>query len=107
MRETLNDHQTSISTGGSLIYNLRFADDINLLGGSSGELQDLTSRLVDGANAYGMGVSAEKSKIMTNSTNSAKHDRPEVRGSDQFKYLGPCAKMTPAQQKSVSGLLQQ
>ena len=49
--------------------NLRFADDINLMGGSNGELQDLTSRLVDRAKACGMEVSTEKSKIMTNSTN--------------------------------------
>ena len=32
--------------------------------------QDLTNRLVDKATAYGMDVSTEKSKIMTNSTNN-------------------------------------
>ena len=55
----------SISVGG----NLRFADDIDLMGGSSGELQDLTNRLVDRARVYGMEVSIEKDKIITNSTN--------------------------------------
>ena len=39
------------------------------MGGSSGELQDLANRLVDRATAYGMEVSTEKSRIMTNSTN--------------------------------------
>ena len=40
------------------------------MGGSNGEFQDLTNRLVDGAAAYGMEVSTEKSKIMTNSSNN-------------------------------------
>ena len=40
------------------------------MGGSNGEFQDLTNRLVDRATAYGMEVSTEKSKIMTNSTNN-------------------------------------
>ena len=52
--ETLHDHKTSISC------NLRFSDD-DRLGDSSGELQDLTNRLVDRATAYGMEVSTEKS----------------------------------------------
>ena len=39
------------------------------MGGSNGELQDLANRLVDRATAYGMEVSTEKSKIMTNSKN--------------------------------------
>ena len=70
MQETLHNHHTSISIGGRPICNLRFADDIDLMGGSNGELQDLTNRLIDRATAYGMGVSTEKSKIMTNSTNN-------------------------------------
>ena len=44
------------------------------LGGSNGELQDLTNRLIDRASAYGMEVSTEKSKIMTNSTNNTSSD---------------------------------
>ena len=48
---------------------LQSATDIDLMGSSNGELQDLTNRLVDKARAYGMEVSTEKSMIMTNSTN--------------------------------------
>ena len=52
MQETLQDHHASISsTGERPIYNLRFADDIDLMGGSNGELQDLTNGLVDRATA--------------------------------------------------------
>ena len=52
------------------LCNLRFASDIDLMGSSSGELQDLTNRLVERAIACGIVVSTEKSKIMTNSTNN-------------------------------------
>ena len=40
------------------------------MGGSNGELQNHTKRLVDIATAYGMEVSTEKSKIMTTNTNN-------------------------------------
>ena len=40
------------------------------MGGSNDKLQDLTTRLVDRATAYGMDASTEKSKLMTNSTNN-------------------------------------
>ena len=74
MQETLHDHQTSISVGVRCICNLRFADDVDLMGGSSNELQDPTYRLVDRAPAYGMEVSVKKSKIITNSTNNISAD---------------------------------
>ena len=70
MHETFNDHRTPIPTGERPISDLRFAVDVDLMGGSNGELQDLTIRLVDRATAHGMEVSPEKSRIMTNSTNN-------------------------------------
>ena len=48
--------------------------DTDLMSGSNGELQDLTSRFVDRATAYGMEVTTEKRKIMTNSTNNISAD---------------------------------
>ena len=62
MQGTLHDHYTSISIGGRPICNPRFTDDIDLMGGSNGELQDLTNRLVDRATAYGMEVRTEKAR---------------------------------------------
>ena len=38
MQETLQDHHTSISIGGSPLCNLQFADDIDLVEGSNNEL---------------------------------------------------------------------
>ena len=74
MQETLNDYHTSISIGGRPRCNLRFADDIYLMSGSNGELQDLTNRLVDGSMVYGIEVATEKRKIVTNNTNNISAD---------------------------------
>ena len=74
MEETLHDHHTSISIEGRSICNLRFADDIDLMSSSNGELQDLTNRLVDRATACGKEVSTEKRKIITNSMNNISAD---------------------------------
>ena len=63
MQETLNDHHTFISIGGRPICNLRFVDDIDLMDGSNGELQDLTNRLVDRATACEMEVSNSTNNI--------------------------------------------
>ena len=62
------------------------------MSGSNGELQDLINRLVDRALAYGMEVTTEKSKIMTNSTNNISADismnGQKLEEVTSFKYLG-------------------
>ena len=62
------------------------------MGGSNDGLQDLTNRLVDKATAYGMEVSTEKSKVMSNSTNSISADismnGQKLEEVTSFKYLG-------------------
>ena len=61
------------------------------MGSSNGEVQDLTNRLIDRTTVYGVEVSTEKSKIMTNSTINIsadnQHERPEVREGAQFEDL--------------------
>ena len=74
MQERLHDHHTSIFIGGRPICNLRFADGIELVGGSNGELQEFTNRLVNRETAYGMEVSTEKNRIMANNANNTKAD---------------------------------
>ena len=92
MQETHHDHHTSISIGGRSMCSLRFADDISLMDSSNGELQDLTNRLVYRAMAYGMEVSTEKSKIITNSTNNISADislnGQKLMEVTSFMYLG-------------------
>ena len=62
------------------------------MGGRSAELQDNTDRLVDRARAYGMEVSTEKSKIMTNTTNNISADisrnGQKLEEVTCFRYLG-------------------
>ena len=85
-------HATSISVGGRPIWNLKFADDIDLLAGSNAELQHLTVELAKSTSRYGMEISAEKSKVMIN-TNNAKSVDITLYGNnleevDKFVYLG-------------------
>ena len=62
------------------------------MGSSNGELQDLTSRLVDRGTTNGMEVSTEKSKIMTNSISNIGADismnGQRLDEVTSFKYLG-------------------
>ena len=92
MADALEDHVGTISIGGRTITNLRFADDIDGLAGKEEELADLVERIDSTSSAYGMEISAEKTKLMTNSTQGIQTD---IRANSQkldtvnsFKYLG-------------------
>ena len=45
MTEALEDHISTVSFGGRIISNLRFADDIDGLAGSEHELDELVTRI--------------------------------------------------------------
>ena len=62
MTDALEDHEGAVSIGGRTITNLRFADDINDLAGEDEELANLVERLDKASTAYGMEISAEKTK---------------------------------------------
>ena len=67
MTDTLEDHEGTVSIGGRTITNLRFADDIDGLAGEE-ELENLVEHLYKASTAYGMEISAEKTKLMTDNT---------------------------------------
>ena len=67
MSRALENFEGTISVGGRQISNLRFADDIDLLACSMQELSEITERLDKTSSAFGMEISAEKSKILTTS----------------------------------------
>ena len=69
MADALEDHKSTVSIGCRTISNLRFADDIDGLAGSGLELANLLDRLDETSTAYGMQISAEKTKLMTKNTN--------------------------------------
>ena len=57
---------SSVSIGGRPLCNLQFADDIDQLGGSQEELQQLTERLEKIAASYGLEKCSNKGKILVN-----------------------------------------
>ena len=68
MTDASEDHEGTVSIGGKTITNLRFAEDIDGVAGKEEELAKLVERLDKASTAYGMKISAEKSKLMTNNT---------------------------------------
>ena len=63
--DALEDHEGTVSIGGRTITYLRFAADIDGLAGEEEELANLVERLDKDSTAYGMEISAEKTKLMT------------------------------------------
>ena len=92
MTEALEDHKGSVSIGGKTITNLRFADDIDGLAGSEEELASLVECLDTTSAAFGMKISAEKTKLMMKSSNKISKDikvsGEKLETVTSFKYLG-------------------
>ena len=68
MTDALEDHEGTVSIGGRTITNIRFADAIDGLAWEEEELAKLVEFLDIASTAYGMEISAEKTKLMTNDT---------------------------------------
>ena len=68
MTDALDDHEGTLSVGGRTITNLRFADDIDGLAGEEEELAKLVECLGKSSTAFGIEISAEKTKLTTNNT---------------------------------------
>ena len=64
------DHKGAVSIGGKTITNLRFADDIDGLAEEEEELAKLVERLDKASTANSMEISAEKTKLMRNTSGS-------------------------------------
>ena len=66
MTDTLEDHTRTVKIGGRTITNLCFDDGIDVIPGDEQELAKLVKRLDTTPAACGMGISAEKTKLVTN-----------------------------------------
>ena len=66
MTHALDNYYATISIGGRQITNLRFADDIDGITGEEDELTKRVHKLDTTATKFGMEISPEKTKIMTN-----------------------------------------
>ena len=84
MCEALDDHEGSVSIGGQLITNSRFADDIVINAEEEGEAGVLVYHLDTVITRYKMEIGLDKTKVMTDNPNGFQRDQ-EV---ENFKYLG-------------------
>ena len=92
MTNALKDHEDTVSIGGGTVTNLCFADDIDGLAGKEEELAKLVECLIKAFTAYGMEISAEKTKLMTNNTSGINTEiivnGQKLETVTSFKYLG-------------------
>ena len=67
MTDASEDHDGTASIGGRTITNLHFADDSHglALAGEEEELTNLVEHLDKASTAYGMEISAEKTRLIT------------------------------------------
>ena len=81
-----------VSFGGETITSFHFADDIDGLAGEEKKLAKLVGRLDKASTAYGMEVSTEKTKLMTNNTSGINTEikiyGQKLETVTSFKYLG-------------------
>ena len=92
MCEALDDHEGSVSIGGQLITNFRFADDIVVNADEEEEAGVLVGRLNTTTTRYKIKISPDKTKVMTNNPNGF-HREIKIKGQrleevENFKYLG-------------------
>ena len=92
MSDVLEEHDGKVSIGGRNITNLRFVDDIDALAEEEQELEALEESLDKTCTMYKMEISAEKTKLMTNSANGIQREI-KVKGQKlgtvtSFRYLG-------------------
>ena len=92
LSDALEEHDGKVSIGGRNITNLRFVDDIDALAEEEQELEALVESLDKTCTRYKMEISAEKTKLMTNSVNGIQREI-KVKGQKlgtvtSFKYLG-------------------
>ena len=74
MTDALEYHEESVSIDDRTITNLRFADDFDALAGLKDELFKLVNQLDKASTIYGIDISAEKTKLMTNNTRGISSD---------------------------------
>ena len=92
MCEALDDHEGSVSIGGRLITNFRFANDIVVNAEEEEDAGVLIDRLDRTTTRYKMEIGPDKTKVMTNNPNGFQREI-KIKGQrleevENFKYLG-------------------
>ena len=109
MTDASEDHKGTVSIGGRAITNFRFADDIDCLAGEEEELAKLVERLDKAPTAYGIEISAEKTKLMTNNTSGInteiKVNGQKLETVTSFKYLGSVTRIQAMEMRCYRKML--
>jgi len=90
----LDDNQVGVCISGSVISNLRFADDISLLADSDLDLQSLVDKVNKTSGRFGLQISTSKTELQvigsdtTQSVIHVKLDNNELKQTEDFVYLG-------------------
>ena len=103
MSDALEEHDGKVSIGGRNITNLRFADDIDALAEEEQELEALVESLDKTCTRYKMEISAEKTKLMTNSANGIQREI-KVKGEKPWSTLEQLFQMMAPNQRFSQGL---
>ena len=108
MSDALEKHDRKVSVGGRNITDLRFADDIDALAAEEQELEALVESLDKTWTRYKTDISAEQTKLMTNSANGIQREI-KVNGQKlapvtSFKFLGAVFQMMALYQRFSQGL---
>ena len=110
MTDALEDHDGSVSIGGRTITNLRFADEIDAIAGKEEKLVKLVNHLDTASTTYGMEISAEKTKLVTNNIKGIGLDirtgGQKLETVQSFKYLGSEVTDDGSKQEMLSGIAQ-
>ena len=72
MSDALEEHAGNVIIGGRNITNLRYADDVDVLAEEEQGLEALVESIDKTCTMYKKKISAEKTELMTNSTNGIK-----------------------------------
>ena len=110
MCEALDDHEGSVSIGGRLITNFRFADDIVVNAEEEEMAGVLVDRLDRTTKRYKMEIGPDKTKVMTNNPNGFQREIKikcqRLEEVENFKYLGAIISNEGSKPEIVSRIAQ-
>ena len=110
MCEALDDHEGSVSIGGRLITNFRFADDIVVNAEEEEEAGILVDRLDTTTTRYEMETGPDKTKVMSSNPNGFQRE-VKIKGQrleevENFKYLGAIISYEGSKREILSRIAQ-